>query len=252
LTTTQRDVEVLRVAEELAVTSELASVFARMSGLLLSHETVNTALGVITSLAGETISGTAGSGVTLLDGQGRKTTSGASDAVVEQADALQYELDQGPCLSAWRERSVIRIDDMEIETRWPAWTQAAAALGLRSTLSAPMVAGDDSVGAIKVYARQPLAYDSPAEHLLTMFAAQAAVLIANVQRLEKAKRLSDQLKAALRSRDVIGMAKGVLIGREGIDEAQAFAMLVSVSQRENKKVRDVAESITQSAQRRRS
>ncbi|MFP5346227.1 MAG: ANTAR domain-containing protein [Actinomycetes bacterium] len=242
------------MAQELpfaASTDELATVFARMSGLLLSHETVDTALGAITSLAVETVPGTAGSGVTLLDAQGRKTTSGASDAVVERADALQYELDEGPCLSAWRERMVFRIDDVLTETRWALWTKAVIPLGVRSVLSAPMVSEDETLGAVKLYSRETFAYDNRAEHLLTMFASQAAVLIANVQSLESARRLSEQLKEALRSRDVIGMAKGILIAQDGIDETQAFAMLASVSQRENRKLRDVAETIVHSAMRRR-
>ena len=234
-----------------ASTDELARVYARMSGLLLSQETVNSALSVVTSLAVETVPGTAGSGVTLLDGKGRKTTSAASDPLVERADALQYELDDGPCLSAWRERMAFRIDDLQTETRWPAWTLAALPLGLRSVLSVPMVAGGETLGAMKLYSLEPFAYDNRAENLLTLFAEQAAVLVANVQSLENAKRLSDQLTDALRSRDVIGMAKGVLIGRDGVDEARAFAMLASVSQRENRKLRDVAEGIVQSAMRRR-
>jgi AmiR/NasT family two-component response regulator len=99
-----------------------------------------------------------------------------------------------------------------------------------------------------VYSTDPAAYGQRAEHLLTMFAAQAAVLVANVQSLENARRLSDNLKAALRSRDVIGMAKGILIGQDGIDEDKAFAMLVTRSQREQKKLRDVAAGLIQSVQ----
>ncbi len=40
----------------LPLTDELAGVFARMSGLLLSEETVATALGLVSSLARETVS----------------------------------------------------------------------------------------------------------------------------------------------------------------------------------------------------
>jgi GAF domain-containing protein len=236
------------MVEELPLGEELMSAFARMSGLLLSRETVTSALTVVTSLAVEAIPGTSGAGVTLVDARGRKTTSAATDPLVAAADARQYELDEGPCLSAWRDRAVLRIDDMTAEPRWPAWTPAAARMGLRSSLSAPLVAGGDSVGAIKVYSTDPAAFGQRAEHLLTMFAAQAAVLVANVQSLENARRLSDNLKAALRSRDVIGMAKGILIGQDGVDEDKAFAMLVTRSQREQKKLRDVAAGLIQSAQ----
>jgi len=52
--------------------AELSAVFARMSGLLLSEETVSTAVRLVTSLAADTIPGTAGAGVTLIDEAGRK------------------------------------------------------------------------------------------------------------------------------------------------------------------------------------
>jgi GAF domain-containing protein len=236
---------------ELPLADELASVFARLSGLLLSQETVATALGVVTQLAAETIPGTVGSGVTLVDEKGRKTSSGATDALVARADDLQYELDEGPCLSAWRSQSAFRINEMETETRWPRWAKAVTPLGLRSALTVPLIAGEMPSGAMKLYAREPEAYNERDERLLSMFAAQAAVLIANVQSLENAQRLSDQLKDALRSRDVIGMAKGVLIARDGVDENTAFAMLASTSQRESKKLRDVAETVVSAALRRR-
>lgn len=239
------------MAQDLPLAEELAGVYARMSGLLLSKETVASALSVVTTLAAETLPGTTGSGVTLNDERGGRTTAGASSPVALRADELQYELDQGPCLSAWRERAVVRVDDLTTETRWPDWAGAAASLGLRSALSAPLVAEDRSMGAIKVYSEDPAAYDERDERLLSLFAAQAAVLIANVRTMENARRVSDELRDALRSRDVIGLAKGVLIGREGVDEEVAFAMLVTAAEREGRPLRDAADGLVQSAQRRR-
>ena len=239
------------MAQDLPLADELATVFARMSGMLLSDETVATVISTVTSLAAEALPATVGAGVTLVDGRGRKRTAGASTTMAAQADALQYELDEGPCLSAWAERRVFRIDEVATETRWPAWTRSVRDLELRAALSAPLVAGLECLGAMKVYARDPDVYDERSEHLLTMFAAHAAPLLANVQSIDSARRLSDDLKDALRSRDVIGMAKGVLMGRDGIDEDRAFAVLASASQRENGKLRDVAEDLVLSSARRR-
>jgi GAF domain-containing protein len=234
---------------DLPLADELAAVFARMSGLLLSQETVSTALGLVTSLAVEAIPGTIGAGVTLLDDQGRKTTAAASDPLVERADGLQYELNEGPCLSAWVEGTVFRVEDMARESRWPRWSSAAASLGMRAALSAPLVAGGLSLGAIKVYADQPSAFSERDEYLLMMFAAQAAILVANVQAYQNAQRLSDDLKDALHSRDLIAMAKGILMEREAIDEESALAMLVSAAQREHKKLCDVGRALVQSTVR---
>jgi GAF domain-containing protein len=140
---------------------------------------------------------------------------------------------------------------MALETRWPRWSSAAASLGMRAALSAPLVAGGTSLGAIKVYAIEPSAFSEKDEHLLRMFAAQAAILLANVQSYHNAQRLSDDLKDALHSRDLINMAKGILMEREAIDEETAFATLVSATQREHKKLHEVGRALVRSTVRRR-
>jgi len=238
------------MADGLPLADELSAVFARMSGLLLSEETVNTAVGLVTALATDAIPGAVGAGVTLVDERGGKTTSGASGPVVEKADSMQYELDEGPCLTAWAQRALVRLDDVGSDRRWPRWCRAVDPLGLRAALSVPLVAGDRALGAVKVYARLPGAFDRQAEHLLVMFAAQAAILLANVQSVDSARRLSDGLKDALRSRDVIATAKGILMAREGIAEELAFAVLVAGAQREHKTLRDAAQAVVGSTVRR--
>jgi GAF domain-containing protein len=238
------------VVQGLPLAEELSAVFARMSGLLLSEEAVGTAVRLITALATDAIPGTVGAGVTLVDERGAKTTSGASDPVVEKADSAQYELDEGPCLAAWGERALVRIDDIGSNGRWPRWSRAVEPLGLRAALSAPLVAGVRSLGAVTVYAQRPVAFDRHAEHLLVMFAAQAALLLANVQSVDSARRLSDGLKDALHSRDLIATAKGILMARDGIAEEPAFAVLVADAQREHKTLRDAAQAVVRSTVRR--
>lgn len=240
------------VPENLPLAEELTGVFARMSNMLLSEETVETALGLVTSLAHTTLVGTTGAGVTLVDDRGRRTSAASSDARVARADALQYELDEGPCMTAYRERMVVRVDDVAHDQRWPRWARAVEALGgVSSALSAPMVAGEVCLGAIKVYGSGVGSYDEDSEHVLSMFAAQAAILLANMQSLDRARELSAHLKEALRSRDVISTAKGVIIAREAVDGETAFARLTAISQRDGRKLRDVAETVVRAAERRR-
>lgn len=223
-------------------TAEMLSGFVRMAGFVLSGETVDSALRLVTALAAETIPGTAGAGVTLPR-EGAPSTAAASDAVVEKADALQYELDEGPCLSSWRLKVPFRIDDTATEQRWPRWTESVRPLGLRSAMSTPMLVSGEAIGAIKVYSRQPGAFDEHDAQVLALFAAQAAILLANMRSHENATRLTEQLKFAIRSRDVIGMAKGILMVTRGIDETAAFAILAQTSQHSNIKLRDAAQGV---------
>ncbi len=230
---------------------ELTAVFARTSGLLLSQETVETALDLVTSLAVEVVEGADASGLTLVDAQGRRRTAAATDALAERADAAQYELDEGPCLAAWAGRTGVRVDDVRTDARWPRWARVADGLGLRSAVSAPLVAGDVALGAMKLYARSPGAFDARSEHLLVMFAAQAAIFVANVQTAEAGRRLSEDLRGALRDRDAIACARGVLMVREGVDEAGAFTLLVGQARQEGRTVHATARALVAAAARRR-
>jgi len=217
----------------------LTDVASRMSRLLLSRQTVQTVLELLTSLIQETLPATTGTGVTLVDAVGKRTTA-ASDLVAEQADALQYELEEGPCLTAWRDRRLIRIDDLEQDGRWPRWAPPAAALGLRSVLSAPMIAGDESLGAIKAYSLRPGAYGARDGHLLELFAKQAAVLLTEVRSRQRTERETAGFLEALRDRDILGQAKGVLMGRGAANGDVAYAMLLKDSERSDVTVHEAA------------
>jgi AmiR/NasT family two-component response regulator len=82
-----------------------------------------------------------------------------------------------------------------------------------------------------------------------MFAVQAAVLLAGVRTVQDARRLTDELRQALRNRDMVAMAKGVLMASEQVREDAAFALLVGLAQREHRSLQEVASSVVASSAR---
>jgi hypothetical protein len=111
------------------------------------------------------------------------------------------------------------------------------------------VAGDVGLGAIKVYADRPHAYDERSQRLLSMFAVQAAVLLAGVRTVQDARRLTDELRQTLRGRDLVAMAKGVLMASERVGEDAAFALLVGLAQREHRSLQEIASSVVAASAR---
>ncbi len=221
---------------------DLAWALSQMSGLVLSRETVDTALELVTSLAATATAGTLGAAVTVVDEHGKRSKA-ASNAAAEQADALQYEFDEGPCLTAWRTRQLVRIDDTTTDGRWPRWNEAVSRLGVRSVLSAPLSVGEESIGAMKVYCERPMNYGPHDEHVMGLLAAQAAILLANSQSLAEARRLSRQLTDALASRDVIARATGVLLAQGAASRQDAFATLAATARRSDRSIEDVARAL---------
>jgi GAF domain-containing protein len=222
--------------------TDLGVLLAQMGAVLLSTETIGTTLELVTALAVEAIPGAAGAGVTLVDDLGKRSIA-ASNALVLRADALQYQLDAGPCLTSWQDQVSVRVDDTAEETRWPAWCAGAVEVGVRSTLAVPLIAAGACLGAIKVYSAEPAVFDDRAERLLRLFAQQAAVLLVNTQTLSDAHRTNRQLTDALENRDVIGQAKGILLAQGAADDQAAFALLIAASQHAHTKLHTMARQL---------
>lgn len=229
-------------ADDPASPVDLGLALTQMAGVVLSRETVDTALALVTTLAATTTAGTLGAAVTVVDEHGKRSKA-ASNQMAEQADALQYEFDDGPCLTAWRTQELVRIDDTTTDARWPRWNEAASRLGVRSVLSAPLVLDDASIGAMKVYCERPMNYGPHDEHVLRLLAAQAAILLANTQSLQTARRLARQLTEALTSRDAIAQATGVLLARGAESQQAAFATLAAAARRTDRPVQQVARTL---------
>jgi ANTAR domain-containing protein len=104
------------------------------------------------------------------------------------------------------------------------------------------VARDQTLGAVALHAPLPFAFDDDAAGL-EPFGIVAGALVANFQCFLGAQRLGEQLTEALKTRDMIGTAKGILMERETIDEDGAFALLRSASQRSNRKLREIAHAV---------
>ena len=177
---------------------------------------------------------------------GRPTTAVCTHDAAMEIDAAQYRSESGPCLEAFRTGEVIRIKAIADDRRWPEFAESAVSHGIRSSLSLPLVVGDESLGALNLYAAEERAFSDDDEETGKLFAAQAAVALANAQVYWSARIMTEQLREALASRDVIGQAKGIIMSQRGLGEDDAFDVLRRASQRENVKVREVAQRIVES------
>ncbi|MFF3228360.1 GAF domain-containing protein [Nocardia suismassiliense] len=231
------------------VAEQLSAAYAHASGLLWSEQAVSSALARITALAADVIPESSGSGISLLDSAGQRTTSAATDRLVEAADALQYGLEQGPCLTAWNDHLLIRVDNVARDLRWPQWASRATELGIASVLSAPLVAGGDTLGALKVYSSRPHAYTEVSEDLLRRFAELISILLMQLQTAQSAQQFSDDLKDALQSRELIAFARGILMVREQVDADRAYLRLIELADRRRMPIRAVAAEIVASTAR---
>ncbi|GEO97052.1 GAF and ANTAR domain-containing protein [Kocuria turfanensis] len=226
---------------------ELATVFAQLHGMLLSQDDATAAVSRLARAAQQMIPAAAGAGVSLLDTAGTRVSTAATDPVVEAADAAQYELGTGPCLTAWATQEPQRIEDTTTETRWAGWEAAAAASGIRSVLSTPLVHRGRALGALKVYATTPGAFGPDEERLLGLFAEAAATLLGAAQPVETPTRLNEALKTALATRETVGLATGVLMAQEHLAPEAARTALLETARAQGRRVAEVAAELIETA-----
>jgi GAF domain-containing protein len=183
-------------------------------------------------------------GISLLGEDGRPTTGVFTDPDAPEIDAAQYASGRGPCLDSWRQRRIVRVDDISRADTYPEFAAAALAHGVRSTLSLPLIAGEDAAGALNLYSRTLGGFTAADEEPGTLLASAAAIVLVNASAYWQATQLSEQLTHAMQSRAVIEQAKGILMARSPhLTADEAFDLLRKASQRENIKLRDIAKRI---------
>lgn len=237
-----------RMGKSLPIADELAAAAAGAAGLLMSEATVAQTLKLITAAAKASVPFAIGAGVTLIDANARPTSAAASDEVVEHADALQYDLEQGPCLSAWANEDTMVVQDIAADDRWPEWSRAVAPLAVASCLSVPLKSSsEESFGAVKIYAAEPQSFTERSRAVLELLARQASVLLEHAITAEQAKKITDELRNTLHSRDVIGMAKGIFMERHGVGAEEAVRLLMKQAIAQGRTLGELAARLVEAA-----
>ena len=216
-----------------------------LQGALLSTQSVEQFLHEMAVMAARLVGGGLSCGMTMQP-SGRPVTVACSDQVAARVDEVQYELDDGPCLHAMRDGSVVRIEDTTEKVRWPEFEAQAASHGVRSCLALPLIAEGKPVGALNLYSRQASAFGAAEARRAENFAENASGALSLAMRLASHAALIEQLRSSLTSRTVIDQALGIIMAREQCNQARAFAILRSASQNSNVKLRDVAGAVVTS------
>jgi len=217
----------------------------RVAAMAAGHDVVDAALELVTALAQATVGGADGSSVSLAR-HGRIGTVGATDDTVAQMDRDQYATGQGPCLAAAGEGHWFHIESVAEEARWPDFVPRARTGGIGSILSTPLMAAGRSVGALNIYSRTERAFGPPEQELAALFATQASRILASA---EVAAEQATRLQAALRVRELIAQAQGVVMARQGVSAEVASATLLRSSRQAHIPLRRQATEITASTQR---
>ncbi|MFF4762666.1 GAF and ANTAR domain-containing protein [Streptomyces sp. NPDC001292] len=220
--------ELPRFPGDLELAEALTTAAQQLHDTATPHSTMQTAV----RLAVRLLPGAEHAGISVLErGSGRRAAAW-TDEVVRTAEGSGGGGDPEPYWDHLWHAPVVRMADSEADDGGAS----LAGLGLRSALALRLRADKRRLTLLTVYARKPGVFDDAATRVGRLFTAHVSLALDSVT-------VREQLTEAMRTRDLIGQATGILMERLNIDAAEAFDSLVRASQRENVKLRDLARRI---------
>lgn len=213
-----------------------------LGGAVLDDAALAALLQRVVLLARHTLTSAASVSITIGDNGGFRTSNSTGEIALA-IDQAQYDEDDGPCLQAMRSMKQVRFA-VGTEARWARLEEEARAADIAAVLSTPLMGGPgETIGALNVYANSDDVFGDAEAQTAEIIAEHAAILVGNTLELQSATQLNEQMREAVASREIIGEAKGIIMERQGCNRDEAFDVLRRASQRENRKLRDLAEQL---------
>ena len=179
-------------------------------------------LHLICLAAVDTVAGADFAGILLADRHGKIQTPAATHRRVHEADRLQFDLKEGPCLDAVRGRWQARSDDLRTDARWPKYGPRAAELGILSQMGIELFDEPGMIAGLNLYASRANAFDDDTVEAAMLFAIQAAHTLGRVM-------TQKQLTDAMTTGSTIARAIGIVMQRYQLGQDRAFEFLTRVS-----------------------
>ncbi len=150
----------------------------------------------------------------------------ASDSFIAALDGLQY-LDDGPCVTAVDEERVVQFPDEKIlgEEAWQLFSRGTAAASVASTLTLPLVVGDEVKGSVNLYAASADAFTGKHEEIAEAVGGWAPGAVANADLTFSTRRTAQDAPRLLFEEMRLQVAIGILVGTWGISVEAATERL---------------------------
>lgn len=185
-----------------------------------------------------------GTGLVVLrtgwGGELRAATAGA-----EHLELFQSASAGGPAFEAIADKQPVTVPNLDEERRWRELMTVARRAHITAILAIPLDA--EPVGAAITFYLGRRLRSGLLEELRPVID-DASLAVANAVAFARHELVAAHLKDALESRDLIGQAKGMLMARRAISSEKAFAVLREMSQRTNRKLRDVAQDLIENGE----
>ena len=164
----------------------------------------------------------------------------SSSPQAEALDELQNRFSDGPCMTAIREHTVIRVGDVRDDPRWADFHAAAAEQGVRSVLGVAFELHGEALAGLNVYSATAHDFTPDIIESIRHQVLLASSALRLAVRLARYRDTEQDLHAAMASRTVIDLAVGIIMGQNRCSQEEAVHILKTASNHRNLKLRDLA------------
>ena len=224
--------------------SRLNTTLTLLALAVLKEKSLAEDLHRLASLATRHIPNSSAASMALLV-DGRPSTVTVTDHVALELDLVQYEEDEGPCITALAGHAV-RVAFLPTDERFPHFAMGAADQRILSVQSVPILYGNETIGTLNIYSREPDAFDDHDLDTARLIAAEASNALAKSELLSSARTIREQLQATHDEHSLVTRAQGVLMAVQHCSDEQAQHLIENAAERNDEPLLLIAQRILES------
>ena len=152
-----------------------AQLAALVADLRRDNQDVDTELSKLIESAGRNVPGAQYVGITLAHQKAVETVV-ATQRYPAVLDEIQHHQQEGPCLAAAWEHRMVRINDLNVDDRWPGYRREVLdRTPIRSVLAFELFTNNDAMGALNFYSENTHAFSEESIEVGLIFATNIAL-----------------------------------------------------------------------------
>ena len=222
---------------------DVTSALQQLAETLQTQRTLGGALAGIAEAATTSVPGCDAATIAISI-QGRPATAAMTARVALELDMVQYDTQDGPCLTTFATMTTLRLDLTEANESFPHFAPAARRRGVRGVLSVPATWGDDLVATLNLYSRTG-PFDESAVDVATVLAAQVAIAVSRSPEFASARAVVEGAQRDAEDQADVDLATGLLMVSQAFTAEQAEGLLREAAAHDEQTILQIAQRIIQ-------
>jgi len=190
-----------------------------------------------------TLLGVSGAAVSLVAPTQAPSVASAFDGRARAIQDLEFTLGEGPAMDSFADGAPVLVDDVgSLAQRWPQFSAAVAAMGVRAVFALPLQTSGSRIGVLVLYRDEP---GPLADHELAD-ALEVADLITQLVLVMQSEAATESVAWALDVSDhraVVHQATGMIAVQINTEVDEALVRLRAHSFAADRPIREVAEDV---------